>query len=72
MINVDHDTSKVSFKIPDIILSNYSSSYAAWLTYKQQHNNSYTYTINSTYVEPSDNVSISTKVQNGVVVARDI
>jgi hypothetical protein len=71
VISVDHDTLKVTFNIPDTTLSKYNSSYTAWLSYKQQHNNSYTYTINSVYVEPSNNVSITTRVQDGVVVARD-
>src|ERR1700744_488728 len=65
------DTSKSIFKSPDSIISNYNNSYNAWVSYKQKSNNSYVYTINQVYVEPSNNVTITTKVENGQVVARD-
>ena len=45
VISVDKDSSKAVFKLPDTVLSNYNTSYAIWLSYNQQHNNSYTYTI---------------------------
>ncbi|WP_426667576.1 hypothetical protein ACPPVU_16255 [Mucilaginibacter sp. McL0603] len=69
--NNDKDTSKSIFKIPDSITSNYNNSYSAWLSYKMKINNSYAYTINQIYVEPSNNVTVTTSVENGKVVARD-
>src|SRR6202000_893147 len=67
----NRDTSKNIFKLPDSIALNYNNSYNAWLSYKQKANNSYVYTINQIYVEPSNNMTIITKVQNGKVVSRD-
>ncbi len=69
--NNNKDTSKSIFKIPDSIISNYNNSYSAWLSYKAKINNSYVYTINQIYVEPSNNVTITIRVENGKVVARD-
>lgn len=69
--NNNKDTSKNIFKLPDSIALNYDNSYNAWLSYKQKAKNSYVYTINQVYVEPSNNVTIITRVENGKVVARD-
>ena len=69
--NNNIDTSKSIFKLPDSIALNYNNSYSAWLSYKAKNNNSYVYTINQTYVEPSNNVTITTRVENGKVIARD-
>jgi len=71
VIAVNHDTSKVIFKIPDTVLSNYNKSYNSWLSYKQQCNNSYSFIMKAAYVEPSIFTIITSKVQNGVVTARD-
>jgi hypothetical protein len=65
------DTSKSIFKLPDSIALNYNNSYSAWLSYKAKINNSYVYIINQIYVEPSNNVTITTRVENDKVVARD-
>jgi hypothetical protein len=69
--NNNNDTSKSIFKLPDSIALNYNNSYSAWLSYKAKNNNSYVYTINQTYVEPSNNMTITTRVENGKVIARD-
>lgn len=71
VISVDKDSSKLVFKLPDTVLSNYNASFTAWFSYKTQHHNAYTYTITADYVEPSNFVTITTKVQNGLVASRD-
>ena len=67
------DTSTaVTVKADTVFVLNYNSSYNAWLAFKQNVNNSYTYTIVTAYAESAINLTeLKTTVKNGKVTARD-
>jgi len=65
------DTSRINYVLPDTVLTKYDGSYNTWLDFKQSHGNSYVFVMIFDQGSINNHFIITTKVQNGVVVARD-